>query len=286
MPERKVGELKDLIAASGEPEQRLDRLCVQVSKIVEQELGIVIPPERERFIRNRLMQGGHDPAGSTLGDQTPLSEAELKGLAALFCTHETSFFREDAHFRFLREVAVPDLLQSATPRPIRGWSAACSSGEEAYTMAITLAEAIAPRRDWRVEVLATDVSEAILERARKGDWPDSQANRFSLTQLKRYMRKGTGPFAGRMRANERLKRMVRFEQMNLTKPPYPVDGAFDVIFCRNVLIYFRPEVQSQVVRQLTVWLRPGGYLFTGLNEGLGSRNGQLEQVAPSIYRRS
>lgn len=285
MPRKKVGDLQSLIASSGASGQRLDRMCVQVSRIVEKELGIVIPPERERFIRNRLKGGGFDPS-SELGANTPTNPDEVRGFAALFCTHETSFFREDAHFRFLSEVAIPALLRTEEPRALRAWSAACSSGEEAYTLAMTLADASPGGDLWPVEVLGTDVSETILERARKGDWPETQAERFSSAQLKRYMKKGSGPFAGRMRANEYLRSIVRFASMNLTKPPYPAEGRFDFIFCRNVLIYFRPEVQLRVVRQLSIWLRPGGYLFTGLNEGLGKRSGNLEQIAPSIYKRA
>ncbi len=285
MPRKRDGNLRELIDASRGAGAGVDRMCVQVSRLVEEELGIVIPPERGRFIHNRLKKGGYDPTNSSIAENPPSSREDRRNFASLFCTHETSFYRENAHFQFLSNVAIPAILSSPAPRALRGWSAACSSGEEAYTLAMTIDEALPSSAGWRAEVLGTDVSDTVLERARNGDWDESQEANFSITQLKRYMKKGRGPFAGRMRANEYLRSLVSFAAMNLTKPPYPVSGTYDFIFCRNVLIYFRPEIQCQVVRQLSVWLRPGGYLFTGLNEGLGQRSGNLEQIAPSIYQR-
>jgi chemotaxis protein methyltransferase CheR len=199
------------------------------------------------------------------------------------CTNETHFFREPRHFEFLCDRVFPAWREAAEagrrPRRARVWSAACSTGEEPYTLAMTL---LASLPGWDVEILATDLSTKVLARAEAAIWPLEKAREIPEPYLKAYMLKGYGSQEGLMKAAPELRALVRFARLNLTHES-PGLGQFDLVFCRNVLIYFDKETKGKVVNRLLDRLLPDGFLFLGHAESLGGFTTRAKAVLPTVY---
>jgi chemotaxis protein methyltransferase CheR len=193
-------------------------------------------------------------------------------------TNETYFFREPKHFDFLRERILPELDSRAT---LRIWSGACSTGEEPYSIAMTLAEALG-NRPW--ELVASDLSTRVLEKARAGLYRIADAEDIPRPLLGKYCLKGVGEHAGTLLIDPALRQRMRFEQINLNAA-LPDLGEFEVIFLRNVMIYFDLETKRQVVRRMLPLLKPGGYFIVSHSESLNGVSDELKVVSPSIYRK-
>ena len=214
-------------------------------------------------------------------------EVEMTELLDSISTNVTDFFRESKHFEFLEKVVLADWVkgvQKSSAGVFRVWSAACSSGEEPYTIAITMSEFFRqfPGYQWRVA--ASDLSTRVLERARYGIY---QAQRVKLPVkewLARYFQKGVGASEGYFRVKKELRSHVLFRHLNLFHWPYPFHEKLNAIFCRNVMIYFDRETQDQLVAHLADLLAPGGYLFVGHSESLIGLAHNLRCVRASIYR--
>jgi len=208
-------------------------------------------------------------------------------LVNAICTHETQFFREPRQFEYLEEELVPRwrLLadQVKRSRKVRVWSAACSSGEEPYSVGMSLLTHLPSSDGWSVEIVATDLSTNILERARAGIYPMTRAESIPTTYLKRYMLKGRGEQEGKFAVGSELRAAVSFRQINLQKGPFDSFGTFDLILCRNVLIYFTGEGRVSVLSALTHQLAPGGRLFLGHAETLNGLTHKLRTVVPTVY---
>lgn len=205
-------------------------------------------------------------------------QAELQTMVDLLTTNETYFFREPKHFDFLSELAAGHRGNV----PFRVWSAASSSGEEAYTMAMVLAETLGTA-PW--EVLGTDISIRVLERARSGHYPLERADGIPLPLLRRYCLKGVGEHAGSLLVVGELRERVRFQQSNLLDPSKGL-GQFDAIFLRNVMIYFDNDTKRQVVAKLLPYLKSDGHFVVGHSESLHGLTDHLQPVRPTIYRRT
>ncbi len=202
--------------------------------------------------------------------------AEVQTAVDLLTTNETYFFREGKHFELLHKLAV-----QARPggQPFRIWSAASSSGEEAYSMAMVLAATLG---DAPWEVMGSDISQRVLERARSGHYPMERARQIPPAYLKRYCLRGIDAQQGTLLVDRALRERVSFMQVNLntTLPRLPT---FDVIFLRNVMIYFNGDTKRQVVARIVATLKPGGHLCIGHSESLNDISTALVQLAPSIY---
>src|SRR5229473_2305929 len=203
------------------------------------------------------------------------------------CTNETHFFREPAAFECLRKRVFPEWVADADAgkrnRTLRIWSAACSTGEESYSLAMMMLTYFAPSAGWNVEVLGTDLSTKVLARASAGIWPAEKISGVPVDYQRRFLLKGFGPDKGKIKAADELRQVVRFRRLNLTRQPYAVNGPFDLIFCRNVLIYFQWETKIKVVDSLGKYLAPNGYLFLGHAESLHSVADRLRTVAPKVF---
>ena len=211
-------------------------------------------------------------------------------VAMLDCvsTNETHFFREPRHFAFLEQSVFPswraEAERGARARRVRVWSCACSTGEEPFSLAMTLLRAFPPGSGWDLEILASDLSTAVLARARTATWALERSAELTTGDLRAFMLKGTGPQEGFMRAGPELRALVRFARLNLNDASYPGLGRFDLLFCRNVLMYFDPRVKEQVVGRLLGHLAPGGHLFIGHAESLSGTSLPLRCVVPTIYQ--
>jgi chemotaxis protein methyltransferase CheR len=169
------------------------------------------------------------------------------------------------------------------PRLIRVWSAGCSTGEEPYSIAMTLLDHFPPSAGWQVEILATDLSSRVLDSARKAVWPIAKSVEIPHGYLKRFMLKGSGSQAHNMKAGPEILSVVRFERLNLNDECYAIGGRFDVIFCRNVLIYFDAQSRGRVIERLLNQLAPSGYFFLGHAETLNGVTERVRSIVPTIY---
>jgi chemotaxis protein methyltransferase CheR len=204
------------------------------------------------------------------------------------CTNETQFFRDPRQFQYLNDVLFPRLDADASARGsrrIRAWSAACSTGEEPYSLAMAMLDRFPPHTGWRIEIVASDLSTKVLNSARAGLWPIDKSTDIPVHYRKAYMLRGTGSQVGKMKAGPEIRAVITFTRLNLNDPPYPVDGVFDFIFCRNVLIYFDLESKKRVVERLLDHLAPTGCLFLGYAETTSTISDRLHSVGPNVYAR-
>jgi len=250
--------------------------------LVLQETGISLSEQKKALVVGRLSSRLRNRKIGTFSEyykilQDPAEGDELQAAIDLITTNETSFFRESEHFQVLR-----DYLKSLrpVPFPFRIWSAASSSGEEAYTIAMVLSDALASA-DW--QVVGTDISTRVLERARRGVYPMERATSIPQEFLRRFCLKGQGRHEGMFMMNRQLRDRVSFHQANLCKP-LPRLGPFDVAFLRNVLIYFDSAQKRQVVEGVMGQLKPKGLLLVGHSESLTGISEGLAQVRPTVYR--
>ncbi len=214
--------------------------------------------------------------------------SELVHVIDAVTTNKTDFFREPTHFVVLEEKLVPELLERhRDPEPrLKLWSAACSNGAEVYTIAMVMA-AIAARRKLRFSVLGTDVSTEMLEHATRAIYPASMTEPIPETLSRRYLLQGSTPSRrNEVRIAPELRRAVHFARLNLMDTRYAIDRDVDVIFLRNVLIYFERATQEAVVLRLLDHLRPGGFLFLGHSESMIGSNLNLRQVAPAVFQKT
>jgi chemotaxis protein methyltransferase CheR len=201
------------------------------------------------------------------------------------CTNETWFFRNPRHFTFVRDHICPALLTDGDagrrPRRVSVWSAACSTGEEPFSVAMVLHDALP---GWDVRVLATDLSTRVLERAQAATWPIEKSGDIPAPYLKRYMLRGTGGQHGKMKAGPELRGVVSFRRMNLNDSLWATDteDRFDLVFCRNVLMYFEPSRRERVLRRIVSRLPPRGHIFLGDAESITGFEG-LRMVAPAVH---
>lgn len=206
-------------------------------------------------------------------------EEELPYLLDRISTNHTNFFREIKHFEFLRH----SVLSRRAEKVFRVWSAACSSGEEPYSLAIWLAEHLAPAGSGRWQIEASDISTQVLELARQGIYEGGRLDSVSEEWLRRYFQRGLRDWEGRFRVKADLRARVRFHHLNLLQRDYPFAEPFQVIFCRNVMIYFDRPTQEELVARLAEMITPGGYLMVGHSESLSGVKHSLRLVQPAIY---
>lgn len=215
--------------------------------------------------------------------QSQADEDEITHVVDALTTNFTNFLRERDHFEFMVDRALPAVL----PRnraAFRVWSAACATGEEPYSIAFFLAEKFPVTEGWDWSILATDISTRALLRAQAGIYPLERAEAVPPDWLKRYCQRGSGEYEGRFRIKPALRQRIEFRQLNLLGSisfPRP----FELIFCRNVLIYFDRPTQEQLANGLARLLVPGGYLLTGHSESLNGLNAPFKRERPSIYRK-
>lgn len=215
-------------------------------------------------------------------------DKELHQFIDVVTTNKTDFFREPNHFIYLVEKALPELIQkdgTGIKRPLNIWSSACSQGDEPYTMAIVLSEFAEKNRGFDFSILATDISVKILELAKRGVYPHSHIEPISIELRKKYLLKSKDDRKQLVRIIPELREKVMFRQMNLIEGNFRIRKTMDIIFCRNVIIYFDNKTTDILLQRLCDKLRKGGFLFMGHSELLDCNKLPLTQVAPTIYKK-
>jgi chemotaxis protein methyltransferase CheR len=259
-----------------------------VVELLRREAAIVLSPGKEYLVESRLRplirQTGHKSITDLLNAaQSPngLSQPIRKRIVEVLTINETSWFRDREPFSALVEVVLPEVLTESAVRPIRIWSAASSSGQEAYSIAIQLDKALPPGRDF--QILATDLSTEMVARASAGKYNQLEVNRgLAAGDLVKYFHRTGADWV----VSDKLKRKISFQQLNLALP-LPVLQPFDVVFLRNVLIYFSPETKRQILSRIRKVLRPGGWLQLGAAESTVGIDAAFERVPvgrTAIYR--
>ena len=265
------------------PHALTDGEFARFQRFIHGAAGITLSGSKKALVAGRLGKRlAHHGLGS-FGSYLDLlhgddAGAELQTAVDLLTTNETYFFRETKHFELLRELAVG---ARDARRPMRVWSAACSSGEEVYSIAMVLDEVLG-NAPW--DVLGSDISRRVLQRAATGHYPLERTRHIPKAYLKRYCLRGMAEHEGTLLVERSLRQRVRFAQLNLNTTLPPV-GPFDAIFLRNVMIYFNAETKRQVVARIVEHLAPGGHLLIGHSESLNDISDAVVQVAPSIYRK-
>lgn len=265
-----------------------------IRQLVYDHSRINLGNEKQRMVYARLNKRLMKLGLATVSDycellRTTRVREELPHLIDTLSTNFTTFFRELEHFKFMKDVVVPEFFASerggTRNGPFQAWSAACSTGEEPYSIAITLAACFqAIGRDmW--EIFATDISTRVLETARRGVYEASRIVLPNPAWLSRYFQKGTDKCEGYFRIKKRVRNQIDFEHMNLLDPNPGQRKQFHLIFCRNVMIYFDQKTTQHLVEKLTRQLRPEGYLIIGHAESLNWKPSGLEQIKTSIYRK-
>jgi chemotaxis protein methyltransferase CheR len=258
-------------------------------KLANSHSGIVLTDAKRQMIYSRLVRRLRALRLASFDDYCEMLESGDPGEFIEFInaitTNLTAFFREMHHFEHLAQKVVPELLQQhAADRRIRIWSAGCSTGEEPYSLAMTLAETIPNIERWDVKLLATDLDTNVLAKAASGIYDEKRVEGMARARLDRWFMRGTGGNSGSVCVRPELKQLISFKQLNLMED-WPMRGPFDVIFCRNVVIYFDKPTQRRLFERYADLMVPFGHLFIGHSENLFKVTERFEPLGQTIYRR-
>jgi chemotaxis protein methyltransferase CheR len=286
-------------------------------ELIHRHTGIWLRDGKQIMLASRLARRLRHHQLADFADYYQLVEtiqdsgAEMRELINCVTTNKTSFFRESHHFDFLRETVVPQAKRSASPgapKRMRVWSAACSTGEEPFSIAISLMEALgrsgpnssasaalssmpqglpnAPTNlgGWEIEVLASDIDTEVLATASRAVYPEESIEDIPPPMQSNYFLRGKGEMQGRVRVKKEVVSRVQFKRINLMDPVWPVEGLYDAIFFRNALIYFNQDTQAVFLRKMLSSLKPNGYLFLGHSEHVPWLHDQVAPLSHTVYQ--
>jgi chemotaxis protein methyltransferase CheR len=268
-----------------------DKDFKRLAQLIQDYSGIKMPLTKRGMLEGRLRRRLRAARVDTLDeycrflfDRNGL-DSELVQLMDAVTTNKTDFFREPAHFQFMQSYAVPLLAQSGR-REIKVWSAACSIGAEPYTIAMVLEECRRAGLRMDYSILCTDLCTEVLAQGLAGRFQEAMIEPVDAELRRRYVLRARDPRADEVRMSPRLRAKLRFARLNLMDESYPVDRDMDLIFCRNILIYFDRPTQTKVLRRLSDHLRPGGFLFIGHSESMAGLDLPVTQIANTVFQRS
>jgi chemotaxis protein methyltransferase CheR len=267
-----------------------DKNFRRLSQLIHGYSGIKMPPAKRTMLEGRLRRrvratgaGSLDNYCRRLFDENGL-DGELVDLMDAVTTNKTDFFREPAHFEFLRDRGLAMLLSGR--KTLKAWSAACSTGAEPYTLAMVIEEHLQTRRSRAdYSILCTDLCTEVLAGAIAGIYPEAMIEPVPMELRERYLMRARDAERREVRISPKLRARLFFSRLNLMDPSYPVDDDMDMIFCRNILIYFDKPTQDKVLRRLCEHLRPGGFLFLGHSESVVGIDLPVRQVASTVFQR-
>ncbi len=263
----------------------------RLGKFINQQVGIKMPPSKRVFLQCRLQKRLRDLNLSSFSEYIEIlfspagATEEMAQMFNAVSTHTTDFFREVHHFDFLAGQGLDAYCNSTGKSEISVWSAGCSTGEEPYSLAFTLSE-FRNKRYIDYNILATDIAESVLEYAATGIYPLERIGTIPELVQKKYLLKGFGDFENKVRVSKDIREKITFRMFNLKGRDYGSLDKFDIIFCRNVLIYFERETQLLVLQQLCNKLAQGGYLFLGHSESVTGMDLPLIQIKPTVLQKA
>lgn len=267
--------------------QLSDKDFNKISNFIESKYGVRMPDQKKLMVQCRLRKRLEDLSLKTYKEYIdfvfiPGNTEEIQKMVDVLTTHKTDFFREREHFNFISNVILPNLLKNK--KKVKFLSAGCSTGEEVYTLVITLLEELSSKSYFNFEVSGFDVSTDSVESAKNGIYPLSKIDNISMDIKKKYFLKNRDPKKKLVKVDPELKKYVKFFTLNLLDD-YEIEN-FDVILCRNTLIYFDRKIQEIVLNKLCKKLNPDGYLIIGHSESIIGMNLPLKQVKPTIFKKN
>lgn len=271
-----------------------DRDFQRFGSAIYDHVGIKMPPAKKIMLEARLQKrlkalgiASFEEYGDLVFSQKGL-DSELIHLIDVVTTNKTDFFREPAHFDYMTKAALPSILQARSDisrDPLRIWSAGCSTGEEPYTMAMVLSEFAGNHPEFLAAVTASDVCTQVLQTAKTAIYPEERTDPIPLILKKKYLLRCKEKSKSLVRIIPQLRSMVSFRRINFMDNDFGISEKMDIIFCRNVVIYFDKPTQQTLMQKFHRQLRPGGYLFIGHSETLSGLNVNFKAVASTVYRR-
>ncbi len=255
--------------------------------LIYQQVGITLDAPKKTLLVSRLGKRLRDlglPTYKAYYDSLSgkKGEEELTKLLDLISTNKTDFFREPVHFDFLRDQVLPQVQEAKT---LRIWSSASSSGEEPYTISMTLHDAISDLSRWDIKILASDISTRVLAKAASGIYEEERVSQLPQDVVRRFFLKGRGEQSGKLKVRPSVAQLVNFRRINLMDQAFPIRSPLDVVFCRNVMIYFDRPTQAALMEKFHRYLKPGGYLFIGHSESLQWIDHPFTYLKPTIYQK-
>jgi len=259
-----------------------------LAKTINERTGIVVSDEKFNMFYSRLSRRVRALKLSSFKEYCELVKKDSDGketieLTNAITTNLTAFFRENHHFEYLAQHVIPEMMQQNSDRKFRIWSAGCSTGEEPYSLAMTIRESALATSHWNVDFLATDLDSNVVATSQQGVYTMSRVEGISKNRLKRFFMRGKGSQQGMVKVKPELTSMIEFGQLNLMDN-WRVEQK-DVIFCRNVIIYFNKETKTKLVNKYADSLKTGGYLFIGHSESLYKISDRFELVGNTVYRK-
>ncbi|MCU4175875.1 CheR family methyltransferase [Carboxylicivirga sp. N1Y90] len=257
------------------------------SEFIYSEFGIKMPPIKRIMLQGRLLKRIRELNMLSYKEYKEYffspegQKKEIFNFLNVITTNKTDFFREPIHFDFLRDQILPQYIKNN--EALKVWSAGCSSGEEPYTISIVLNEFKAENPTFRFSILGSDISNRVLSNAAKGVYAENKVGLMPMSLKKKYFLKSKDRANPSVRVKPELQSFLSLKYVNLMDGQYDVNETFDVIFCRNVLIYFDRATQEKVISKLCNYLKPGGYFFIGHSESLSGMNVPLKHIKPTIF---
>lgn len=263
----------------------------KISSFINRNFGIRLPEHKRIMIQGRLInrliklnfKNFKEYTDYVFSDEGKI--IELPHMIDVISTNKTEFYRESIHFNYLKETVIPRFINTSSSKTLKIWSAACSSGEEVYTIAMEVDNLLSKYIDYNFTILGTDISTRMLAKAKKAIYPKSYTAPIALEIKKKYLLKSKDPSKDEVRIKKVLRDKTSFKWHNLMDREYQINDNFDIIFCRNVLIYFSKEDQLHVLQNLSKKLKPGGYLFLGHSESITHLNLPLKNVSQTVFQK-
>ena len=269
-----------------------EKTFLRFSTYIQEHYGIKLPPAKLIMLESRLRKRLRDlnlfsfeRYAEYVFDEGNTNE--IINMVDVVTTNKTDFFREPHHFEVMTKTALPERRQknAGTKRPLQVWSAACSTGEEPYTLAMVISEYGSAFSDYPFNILATDLSTQVLRHAHHAVYSETKIAPIPMALRKKYLLRSKDRTAQRVRIAPQLRQHVSFQRLNFLEDDYPSKNPFDIIFCRNVFIYFDRETQKSIVRKMCDVMRPGAYLFIGHSETLNGMDLPLKPVVSTVYQK-
>lgn len=260
-----------------------------IRELINTHSGINLAKSKKDMVYSRLSRRIRLLNLNTFSDYCEILKQnqgnELTNMVNALTTNLTSFFREQHHFDYLSKKVLPELLiRNEESKRLRLWSAGCSTGEEPYSLAIAVNEFMQHYSDWDVKILATDIDTDVLQCAANGVYPVDRIKNIPMATVKRYFKRGSGKNEGLVKVSKEISSLITFKQLNLIST-WPMQGIIDVIFCRNVLIYFTKETQRQIFMGFFRRVPNYGYLFIGHSETMHPDCKQFQLIGNTVYRK-
>lgn len=263
---------------------------LQLSNFIQKEAGIKMPEVKKTMLQSRLQKRLRQLQITSFEEYIEFAfkkgnESEVLHMIDVVSTNKTDFYREPLHFKYMTDDLLPNLIKKLNHKTIKVWSAGCSSGEEVYTIAITMQEFINLHPEYDYHILGTDISNDILNKAMAGIYKLEKTDPIPMEVKKKYFLKSKNKISPTVKVMSSLTNKTAFRRLNFMDDHYQINDMFDIVFCRNVLIYFERENQEKVINKICSHLRTGGIFFLGHSESIMNMDVPLKQIRPTVFEK-